>query len=195
MKIADVTVGTEYAAVSHASRYDTEWNLVERSRRVIVRAIHKGGKITVSRWDVATQAFLETSHGDTARNLVMPWAEAVPKRKEIRERRIASAKAGEEQKRREQVALRAVGEFLENHDALAMSGLPYSLKGAIALANGDEGLTTAGDMTYPRNRHDPKVEVNVITLLALLRMAYGDGREDRSAEPRVIAPWSQEVSS
>lgn len=193
MKIADVTVGTEYAAVSYNTTRDTEWSLLERSHRVIVRAIHKGGKITVSRWDVSKQAFYDTSSGSTARNLVMPWKDAAPIRKEIREDRAKSAQLRQEQMAREQVALRAVGEFLENHDALGMQGLPYSLRGAIALANGDEGLKDLGIGLgeRPTHRHDPKVEVNVITLLALLRMAYKDGFDQYPANP---APWSQEVA-
>lgn len=175
MKIADVTVGTEYAAVYHQSRNETERSLVERAHRVVVRSIGKGGKVRVSRAVGETHTFFDTTNETSARNLVMPWADAVPMRKEIREDRIKRAQRGAEQAAREQAALRAVGEFLENHDALGMTGLPYTLKGAIALANGDPGVTTQGTLTYARNRHEPKVEVNVVTLLALLRMAYDDG--------------------
>lgn len=195
MKIADVTVGTEYAAVHYTSTRDTEWNLLERSYRVLVRAIHKGGKITVSRWDPTSKAFFEATSGDTARNLVMPWADAVPIRKEIRERRAADSIRRQEQLAREQVALRALGEFLENHDALGMPGLPYGLKGAIALANGDEGLTDMGNLgTRPTHRHEPRFEVNVITLVALLRKAYGDGYDAGVAGRGPRDAWAREVS-
>ena len=192
MKIADVTVGTEYAASAYASRNWTEWQLLEHSRRVVVRARLSGGKVRLSDWDVTTQSFRDRDYEARAATLVMPWKDAVPIRKEIRERREAQAKFNREQKEREQAALRAVGEFLENHDALGMSGLPYTLKGAIALANGDPSVTTQGTLTYARNRHEPKVEVNVVTLLALLRMAYSDGKDDWNREAAV---WSQEVSS
>ena len=192
MKIADVTVGTEYAYTS--GQYDdTYWVRLERASRVLVTAIHPGGKVSIETWDRASKTFrVWNSRPVSARGLVMRWDDAQPIYKEIRERREAQAKFNREQKEREQAALRAVGEFLENHDALGMSGLPYTLKGAIALANGDPSVTTQGTLTYARNRHEPKVEVNVVTLLALLRMAYGDGKDDWNREAAV---WSQEVSS
>jgi hypothetical protein len=194
MKIADVTVGTEYAATPYQSRNETEWSLLERSRRVVVRSILPGGKVRVSDLNREEGRFRDFDYEMRAANLVMPWAEAVPIRKEIRESRIAAAQRDAEQLAREQVALRAVGELLENHDALGMNGLPYGLKGAIALANGDEGLKDMGDLGLrPMWRHEPMVKVNVVTLLALLRMAYADGYDDAVAM-RLRAAWSQEVS-
>ena len=189
MKIADVTVGTEYAVVNYQSRNESEWRLLERARREVVRSIHPGGKVRLSRWDAKTESFGDSTYLTRAVDLVMPWAEAVPIMREIRRDKIRRAKEGQERVARKQVALRAVGQFLENHDMTGMPGLPWTLKGAIALANGDEGLKDMGGLgTVPTHRHEPKVEVNVTTLLALLRMAYSDGQQDWNRE---AAAWSK----
>ncbi len=188
MKIADVTVGTEYAYVNYQQRGETEYRMVERAQRVVVRSIAKGGKVRLSRWDRDNKTFFNSTNEDRAVNLVMPWAQAVPLRAQIREDRIKSAQHAKAQQDREQVALRALGEFLENHDAIGMPGLPYDLKNSVALANGDDGVTES--RLYP-HRHNPTLNLNVITLVALLRKAYGDGKFDWNRE---AAPWSQEVS-
>jgi hypothetical protein len=195
MKIADVTVGTEYAATPYQTRNETEWSLLERSRRVLVRSILPGGKVRVSDLNREEGRFRDSDYEMRAASLVMPWKDAVPIRKEIRDRRIAAAKARQEQLAREQVAFRALGEFLEQQDALDMPGLPYHVKSSVALANGDEGLRDMGhDLGQrPTNRHEPKIEVNVITLLALLRKAYTEGYEN-AAWDKDRAAWSREVN-
>lgn len=193
MKTADVTVGTEYAYLGY-SYNDPEYTRLSNgiTRRVLVTAIHPGGKVSIEMWDRDSKTFKRyNTRPVMARGLIMPWADAQPIFKEIRERRETQAKLNREQQEREQVALRALGEFLESHDALGMPGLPYDLKGSIALANGIERSESHG-YDLP-NRHQPTLGLNVITLVALLRKAYGDGYDDALGNHQ-RDDWTQEVS-
>ena len=188
MKIADVTVGTEYAYSAYGYT-DPEWTQLQRSRRVLVTAIHPGGKVSLDYWNKDTKSF-ETSpisRPQSARGLIMPWAEALPIFKEISERRQADARAAAERMKREQASLRRLADFLEDHDAMGMNGLPYDLKPAVDLARGVERNERGW-----ANRHEANLRLNVNVLVHLLAQAAADGYR-AGREGRLMPAWTEGV--
>lgn len=187
MKIADVTVGTEYAFYPYAYG-ESDWNRLQRSDRVLVTDILPGGKVLLEHWDRHSKTFVARyPRPQSARGLVMTWAEALPIFKEIRERREADAKAAAERMAREQASLRRLGDFLDDHDAMGMNGVPFNLKGAIDLARGVEQNERGW-----ANRHEANVPLNVNVLVHLLAQAAADGYRAAS-EGRPAPAWTEGV--
>jgi hypothetical protein len=86
MLIKDVTVGTEYAFSTYDRQRTADWVWLPRADRVVVLAIRPGGKVFLADVDDETgEVGRPRRSPELARYLTMPWAEAAPIIKRIKQ--------------------------------------------------------------------------------------------------------------